>query len=308
MATALSIREVPLAIELAAARVRALPIEEINTRLDNRFRLLTGGSRTALPRQQTLHALIDWSYDLLQEQEKRLLCCLSVFAGGWTLEAAEAVCAGADIEDWEVLDLLTSLVDKSLVVFEEREAQVRYRLLETVRQYAQDRLRESQEGDAVLSRHREHFLVLSEMAEEQLLGPAQVEWMQRLEAEHENLRAALDGSIQEMQQGIQSEEALRFCGTLSRFWMIRGYFAEGRQWCERTLAMQSAIQTDTPLSLEQSLEQRHGRAKTLHGVGTLALRQGDYASSRAETVTLGDKFVGLTKHLFLPKLSCLTRK
>src|SRR5207237_3547144 len=107
---------IPLAIELAAARVRSLSVEEVNQRLDQRFRLLTGGSRTALPRQQTLRSLIDWSYDLLSEPEKALLCRLSVFTGGWKLEAAEQVCGGGAVEDWEVLDLLTSLCDKSLVV------------------------------------------------------------------------------------------------------------------------------------------------------------------------------------------------
>src|SRR5439155_16999251 len=126
---------IPLAIELAAARVRSLSVEEVNQRLDQRFRLLTGGSRTALPRQQTLRSLIDWSYDLLCEPEKVLLCRLSVFAGGWTLEAAEQVCGGGAVEEWEALDLLTSLCDKSLVVVGQQESETRYRLLETVRQY-----------------------------------------------------------------------------------------------------------------------------------------------------------------------------
>src|SRR5207244_1986648 len=114
---------IPLAIELAAARVRALPVEQIASRLDDRFRLLTGGSRTALPRQQTLRALIDWSYDLLSEVEQALLIRLSMFAGGWTMEAAEEVCAGGAVESWEVLELLTSLVDKSLVLYVEGEAE-----------------------------------------------------------------------------------------------------------------------------------------------------------------------------------------
>ncbi len=137
---------IPLAIELAAARVRSLSVEEVNARLDNRFRLLTGGLRTALPRQQTLRALIDWSYDLLTEQEKTALRRLSVFAGGWTLAAAETVCAGEGIEEWETLDLLTSLADKSLVTAETEANSTHYRLLETVRQYGADRLAEGGEG------------------------------------------------------------------------------------------------------------------------------------------------------------------
>ncbi len=155
---------IPLAIELAAARVRALSVDQINAKLDHRFRLLTGGSRTALPRQQTLRALIDWSYDLLTGQERTLLCRLSVFAGGWTLDAAEAVCAGESIEAWEVLDLLTGLVDKSLVVSETGEDSERYRLLETIRQYGAERLSESG-GEAVLhERHAAWFLAFAEQA------------------------------------------------------------------------------------------------------------------------------------------------
>ena len=154
---------IPLAIELAAARVRSLSVEEINSPLDSRFRLLTGGWRTALPRQQTLRALIDWSYSLLSGQEKLLLDRLSVFAGGWTLEAAESGrCTASDIEEWEVLDLLSSLVDKSMALAETQAGATRYRLLETVRQYARERLQESGETDAVRARHRDWCLAFAE--------------------------------------------------------------------------------------------------------------------------------------------------
>jgi len=138
---------IPLAIELAAARVKVLAVEQIATQLDDRFLLLTGGSRTLLPRQQTLRATLDWSYDLLSDQEQTMLRRLSVFATGWTLEAAEAVCAEGGIEASEILDLLTQLVDKSLVIVEAHRAEMRYRLLETVRQYGRDRLVESGESD-----------------------------------------------------------------------------------------------------------------------------------------------------------------
>ena len=185
---------IPLAIELAAARVRTLAVEEIDGKLDQRFRLLTGGSRTALPRQQTLRSLIDWSYDLLHELDKLLLQRLSVFAGGWTLAAAEQVCAGEGVADGEILDLLTSLSDKSLVAAELQGGHSRYRLLETMRQYARERLLESGGGEAVRERHREYFLALAEEAEPNLKGAEQAEWLQRLEAEHDNLRLALDWS------------------------------------------------------------------------------------------------------------------
>ena len=163
----------PLAIELAAARVRVMPMEQIETRLDNRFRLLTGGNRASLPRHETLRALMDWSYDLLEAMEKRLLHRLSVFTGGWTLEAAEEVCIGAGIEEWDVLDLLTSLVDQSLVVYVEHEGKARYGLLQTVRQYAREKREESGEGPLYRNRHRDYFLALAETAEPKLMGAEQ---------------------------------------------------------------------------------------------------------------------------------------
>lgn len=255
---------IPLAIELAGARVRALSVEEIDTRLDNRFRLLTGGSRTALPRQQTLRALIDWSYDLLNDAEKAQLCRLSVFVGGWTLTAAESVCVGGPIAEWDVLDLLTSLVDKSLVVHEEPNGISRYRLLETVRQYSRDRLVESGDSAEVRQRHRQCFLSLALDAEQKLTGTDQGEWYRRLELEHENLRAALDWSLLDE----ESTDALRFCGALQRFWWTRGHLCEGREWCARVLG--------SPPAQLQTLE----RAKALNGAGGLAWIQGDFPGAR----------------------------
>jgi predicted ATPase/class 3 adenylate cyclase len=179
---------IPLAIELAAARVRAISVENIAARLNDRFSLLTHGDSTALPRQQTLRALIDWSFELLTEQERALLRRLSVFAGGWTLEAAEAIGADGDVSSADVLGLLANLVDKSLVTLEAEGE--RYQLLETVRQYAQERLDESGEGDSVRTRHLDFFLALAERARPQLLGPDQGAWLARLVADSENLLAA----------------------------------------------------------------------------------------------------------------------
>lgn len=155
---------IPLAIELAAARVKVLTVEQIAMRLDDRFRLLTGGSRTALPRQQTLRALIDWSYNLLTEAERTLLRRLSVFAGGWTLEGAESVCAGGEIESYDVLDLLTGLVDKSLVLAQDTSGGIRYHRLETIRQYAREKFQETDEVAAVRDRHLVYYLELAETA------------------------------------------------------------------------------------------------------------------------------------------------
>src|SRR5262249_32683067 len=170
---------IPLAIELAAARMKALPVEKLAERLDDRFRLLTGGSRTALPRQQTLRALIDWSYDLLSEPERVLLRRLSGFAGGAAPAAAEAVGAGEGIERSDVLDLLTGLVEKSLVDYEERAGEGRYRLLETIRQYAGERLLEAGEVEATRVRHQQFYLGWAERAAPELRRAQQIEWLER---------------------------------------------------------------------------------------------------------------------------------
>jgi predicted ATPase/class 3 adenylate cyclase/tetratricopeptide (TPR) repeat protein len=296
---------IPLAIELAAARVRSLSVEEIDGKLDQRFRLLTGGSRTALPRQQTLRSLIDWSYDLLHELEQRLLQRLSVFAGGWTLAAAEQVCTGDGVENWEVLDLMTSLADKSLVVAEQKDEHSRYRLLETMRQYARERLEESGGGEAIRGRHRDHFLALAEEAEPKLLGADQAVWLQRLEQEHENLRAGLDWSVVE----AGSAGGLRLCGALQRFWTTRGHLSEGREWCVRVLGKAGAEertqecakalhaagvlarhQSDYPaawalheesLAIRRQLGDPRGIANSLNNLGNVAFYQGDFVSARA---------------------------
>jgi predicted ATPase/class 3 adenylate cyclase len=251
---------IPLAIELAAARVRSLSPEEINTRLSQRFRLLTGGSRDVLPRQQTLRALIDWSYDLLTDQEKALLCRLSVFAGGWTMETSEAVCSGTPVEDFEVLDLLTALVDKSLVAAVPTKSGTRYHLLETVRQYAHDRLREAGEEAAIRARHRDEFLRLAERARPEIQGPGQQIWLDRLEEEHDNLRAALDWCLEDP-EGAQP--GLRLAADLFFLWWMRGYFTEGQRQYAAALARPGA-QARTA-----------ARARTLGRAGGLISLYGD---------------------------------
>jgi len=259
---------IPLAIELAAARIRSMTVEELETRLADRFRLLTGGSRTALPRQQTLRALIDWSYDLLDDNQKVLLRRLSVFAGGWSLSAAEAVCAGGEVQEWEVLDLLAALVDKSLVTVEEQEeGTTRYRLLETVRQYARDRLMESSGGEALRERHRDYFLTFVEEAKVNVVRPQPAEWLNRLDAEYDNLRAALDWCL-DRHEG--AEIAMRMAGALAIFWGMRGRASEGRRYLSAALSLPGA---DAPTEV---------RADALGWVGGLARMQGDYGSARTD--------------------------
>ena len=223
---------IPLAIELAAARLAVLSLDQLAARLDDRFRLLTGGSRTALPRQQTLRATLDWSYDLLDEPERLLLQRLSVFAGGWTLEAAEAVCAGDGIAPEAVLDLLAGLVAKSLVLLEEGRTGARYRLLETVRQYAARAAGSGGGSAAVQDRHLDWYLALAQQAAQRIGGAERELWLERLEGELENLRAALHwSSTAEDRQ----EAGLRLAAALEDFWYIRGYAGEGRHWLEHLL-------------------------------------------------------------------------
>jgi predicted ATPase/DNA-binding SARP family transcriptional activator len=257
----------PLAIELAAARVKVLSVEQIAARMEDLFRLLTGGRRAALPHQQTLRATLDWSYALLSEPERTLLGRLSVFAGGWTLGAAEAVGAEESVEGWEVLDLLTSLVDKSLAVYDDQSGEGRYRLLETVRQYARDRLLEAGEVEAVRSRHLGFFLRMAEETEPELYGPEQAAWLERLGREHDNLRAAL---VWSGAQG-QEEAGLRLCGALGRFWEVRGYLGEGREHLAGLLALPGAEGRTS------------ARAKALFWAGLLAWAQGEYGAARALT-------------------------
>ena len=274
---------IPLAIELAAARARSLSVEEINSKLDNRFRLLTGGSRAALPRQQTLRALIDWSYDLLTAKEKTLLRRMSVFAGGWTLATAEQVGVGesedeasdtgASIEEWELLDLLTSLADKSLVLAQTADESTRYRLLETVRQYARDRLLESGESQAVRARHGDCFLALAEEIRPKMTGPEQAHALDVLEEEHDNLRQALTLYAQDVESAEAGKKGLRLASALQRFWAARGYLSEGR---ERLSAM---------LAHAGGQEPTKARAGALCGAGSLAYSQSDYEQARILTET-----------------------
>ncbi len=224
----------PLAIELAAPRVKLLSPQALLALLSQRFQLLIGGPSTAPVRQQTLQNAIQWSYDLLRTQEQRLFRRLSVFMGGWTLEAAEVVCAG---EGERVLDGMTSLLDKSLLQRIEQDGEEpRLLMLMTMREYGWDRLRESEEMEQAQHAHAAYFLALAEEAEAHLRGADQVIWLARLEREHENLREALRCCV----AYEAGELALRLCAALWRFWLTRGYLGEGRRWLETVLSLPSA--------------------------------------------------------------------
>ena len=250
---------IPLAIELAAARVGTLSLGQIAQRLTDSLTLLTGGARTAVNRQRTLKATLDWSHELLSEDEKKLFGRLSVFAGGWTLEAAEEVGVGGGVEEDDILDVLSGLVEKSLVVAESDEGhRVRYRMLEPVRQYAQEKLEESGKAEELRRLHAEYFLALAEEADPELKGPQQKTWLERLEAEHDNMRAALSWALER----AEAELALRLGGALWWFRLMRGHVSEGRHWLEEALAMDGRVSPSA-------------RALALSGVGLLALHQGD---------------------------------
>ena len=233
---------IPLAIELAAARVKVLPVAQIAERLDDRFHLLTGGMRTALPRHRTLAALVDWSYDLLTEPERIGFEALSVFVGGCPLDAAEHVCAGAGVDPGDVIDVVAHLVDKSLLVAGQGpDGTARYRMLETLRQYGLDKLATAGRLDADRQRHLEWCLALAEQAEPQMRGASQRQWLDRLEADHDNLRAALDWAIRR----DDTEPALRLGGALAWFWWVRGHQREGRAWLEDALATEGPVDRPT---------------------------------------------------------------
>jgi predicted ATPase/DNA-binding SARP family transcriptional activator len=224
---------IPLAIELAAARLKVLPAEQIAARLNDRFNLLTAGGRPTLPRHQTLRAVMDWSYNLLSEKVQAVFCYLSVYSGGWLLEAAQAVCKDIILSN-EVIAVMASLVDKSLVEVAEGQGGVaRYRMLETMRQYGLERLVEAGWIDEARRCHASYFAKLAEKAELQLRGPEMHAWIEQLEAEHDNIRAALEWSLTQE----SPELSLRFAGALGIFWRKRGYLSEGRTWLERMLAL-----------------------------------------------------------------------
>jgi predicted ATPase/Tfp pilus assembly protein PilF len=258
----------PLAIELAAARVRVLAPAQLLTRLDQRLKVLTGGQRDLPARQQTLRAAIEWSHDLLAPAEQALFARLAVFSGGCTFEAAEAVCdsAGDLALDIDVLDGLDSLTLQSLLRMQDgTDGSPRFTMLETIREFGLERLEASGDADTLHRTHADFFLALAEEAEPELTGPDQIAWLDRLDSEHDNLRAALGW----LERGDDRERQLRLAAALWRFWWMRGYLTEGRAWLDRALADAVGL----PLAIQ---------ARARGGAGILAESQGDY--ERATTL------------------------
>ncbi len=256
---------IPLAIELAAARVKVLSPEQIAARLDDRFRLLTGGARTALPRQQTLRAMIDWSYSLLSEPERTLFRRLAVFVGGWTLEAAEAIC-GDDESGFEILDLLTRLIDKSLINTEEIGGEARYTRLETIRQYAREKFFETDEVESIRNRHLAFHVQFSEESERQMQGRARKVWAQRSEAEQDNLRAAIEWGFAK-----NPELALQIAVNMTLAITAGGFSVEGFRWLRESMEKMEITLSSTQPAL---------RAKALSGLAFMYLSLGDNLSAK----------------------------
>lgn len=262
---------IPLAIELAAARIRLFTPEQIASRLNDRFKLLTGGSRTALPRQQTLRALIDWSYDLLPESEQALLRRLSVFAGGWSFEAAEAVC-----DSDELLDQLGHLVDKSLVAVDDCAGETRYGLLETVRQYAREKLFDAGETEDARARHLVYFARLAEEAGPKLHTREAVAGLDQLEAEQDNLRAALEWAVDR-----DPIAAMEIVHSLHPFWSQRSSTVEGLEWANAALR---ATEAPHPPGRRAERDWQASTARALGAKSALLLSLGDNAGSRDAAV------------------------
>ena len=260
---------IPLAIELAAARVKILAPEQIADRLQDRFQLLTGGSRTALPRHQTLQATMEWSYSLLTQPESSLLMQLSVFSGGWTLEQAEGLVQDDLGRRSDTLDLLSNLVDKSLVSVKRKHGLARYAMLETVRQFAADKLSESGDADDFSQRHANLFINLAEEADPRLRGSDQLEWLERLGDEHENLRAVLRWSI----DANHADEAARLVGAMGWFWFMRGFWQEASDWLTKLLNM---VDVPKPRLRAKALI-RAGAVETIRGNITRSAELGEEA-------------------------------
>lgn len=258
---------IPLAIELAAVRVRALPVKQILARLENSyFDVLAEGSRVTLPPTQTLRAAIDWSFNLCSDQEQRLWARASVFCGAFDLDAAEHVCSGTGIADEDVLELVAGLVEKSILIRadHDRGGAARYRMLEALRQYGAQLLASSDEETVVRTRHRDHYAHLAERVDQEWLGPHELEWFTRLWQDHANLRAALEFCLAEPGQG---RTALEIAGCLWLYWTVSGRHTEARHWLGQALSLDP--------------EPSPARARALWGNGWFALLQADWAESRS---------------------------
>ncbi len=259
---------IPLALELAAARVRSLSVADINKRLADRYKILTGGSRVLQERQQTLRALVDWSYEILQPEEQLVFKRLAVFAGGFDLAAAEVVCGAEPLEDFEVMDWLVSLVEKSLVMMEQRPddtSDTRYRMLETLRDYAHEKLVQDGEAPDTAARHAQHYFVVAKQVRDGMQSPEPAAWIERAELEIDNLRGAMATALT---GGVDAVIAVKLAMAVQSFWLLRGYVSEGRAALRAALALPAVQASD------------RSQAWGLYVGAVLASAQNDHAEAR----------------------------
>jgi len=305
---------IPLAIELAAARTKVLSVEQIYERLNDRFNLLTGGKRTALPRQQTLRALIDWSYELLSEKEKRLWRRFSVFTGGFDIEAAEEICSDENLKKGVILKLLSNLTEKSILIFDGLSE--RYKMLETIKQYGKELFKSPEEINSIMTKHLSYYLRFAESISQKLRGPEQIKYLDRLESEQGNFQSALKWSLEE----INKEEGARLAIALGWFWYIRGYIFTGNKWFEIILENSNGLTKivhsnaldlagsfkqyksdyegatklfEKSLSLREELGDKSGIAISLRHLGGTAGHKGEFEQAK----TLFEKSLSLEREL-----------
>ncbi|HSQ10152.1 MAG TPA: tetratricopeptide repeat protein, partial [Burkholderiaceae bacterium] len=256
---------IPLALELAAARVKSLPVAEINARLKDRYKILTGGARVLQERQQTLRALVDWSYDLLTQKEQTLFARLGIFVGGFDLAAAEQICGTDPLACDDILDLLASLVEKSLIMLDESDEGGRYRMLETIRDYAVERLEQHEDSTSVATRHCDHYFAMSKAARDGMQGPEQAEWIRRVETDIDNMRSAMSLALD---GGVDQFIAVKMAVALQPFWRLRGYATEGRKLLRMALAKPEIAGSDL------------AQAWALYVAAALAESQSDHREAR----------------------------
>jgi predicted ATPase/DNA-binding SARP family transcriptional activator len=271
---------IPLAIELAAARVKTLSLEQLAARLDDKLALLTTGSRAAQPRQQTLRAAIDWSYELLSAQEQIVLQRLSVFSGTWTLEAAEFVCTGTDVAASQILDLVTRLLDKSLIVSENHEAEMRYRMLEIIRQYTYEKLEQSRETEKVQGRHTHYYLELAQRARPLWFTPEHLRLIKQFDVEYPNLRGALAWSVETQPQSVDWERGLQLAVELGPLWNFLGEYHEGLFWLKKVMEQSNACLVEADLGSELRRRLLSMKARALYEYGFLIWFQSQYTASQ----------------------------
>jgi non-specific serine/threonine protein kinase len=284
---------IPLAIELAAARVKTLSLEQLASRLDDKLTLLTTGSRAAQPRQQTLRAAIDWSYELLPEPEQIVLQRLSIFAGTWTLAAAEAICADENIQPAQILDLVTHLLDKSLLVTESQDHEIRYKLLEIIRQYAFEKLEQRHETEKIRDGHTQYYLQLAQAARPFWFTPEHARLIKQFDADYPNLRVALAWGLENPNRSTNWKHGMKLAVDMGPLWNFLAEYNEGQMWLKKVIDQINVALAESGLGSTERSELLSIKAKALYECGFIIWFQSHYAESRAIFLESAELFAEL---------------